>query len=163
MLFKYHIKSILPSDPKLDFFTTHSESVSQTTEKGKAQSLTAKTQADKNYCSGRLEVGWGSCSIQADFLGANPPLHSLSPGLSTLQDHFYPALGILFCHLPGPCSRARPVSIRIPGEEGDLLKLGGQGPIPRVSDSASLGGAREPISLTSSQVVWMLWVSGHPL
>ena len=63
MLFKYHIKSILPSDPKLDFFTTHSESVSQTTEKGKAQSLTTKTQADKNYCRGRLGVGWGSCSI----------------------------------------------------------------------------------------------------
>ena len=59
MLFKYHIKSILPSDPKLDFFTTQSESVSQTTEKGKAQSLTTKTQADKNYCSGRLGVGWG--------------------------------------------------------------------------------------------------------
>ena len=79
MLFKYHIKGILPSDPKLELFTTLSEYVSQTTEKGKAQSLTTKTQADKSYCSGRLVVG-GSPSIQADFLGANPPLHIPSPG-----------------------------------------------------------------------------------
>lgn len=142
MLFKYHIKSILPSDPKLEFFTTHSESVSQTTEKGKAQSLTTKTQADKSYCSGRLVVG-GSPSIQADFLGANPPLHIPSPG-SPLSDHFYSAPGILCFHLPGTCSRARPVSTRIPGEEGDLLKPGGRGPGPRVSASAGLGGAEKP-------------------
>lgn len=78
MVFKYHIKSILPPDPKLEFFTTHSEPVSQTTEKGKAQSHTTKTQADYSHCRGRLVAG-GSPSIQADFLGANPPLHILSP------------------------------------------------------------------------------------
>ena len=63
MLFKYHIKSILPSDPKLEFFTTDTESVSQTTEKGKAQSLTAKTRADKSYCSGRLVVEIGRAHV----------------------------------------------------------------------------------------------------